>query len=139
MAKLALTIVSQEKQLVSTQVDSITVSTSEGEITVLPGHIPLFTQLQTGELLYRIAKEENSFVISKGFMDIGPNNQVVVMADAAVEARNISVQKAQEAMDAATKTMQTSTDRRELLLAEASLKQAMWEIKVAQKTHRVRI
>lgn len=139
MAKLNLTIVSQEKQLVSTQVDSLTVYTSEGEITVLPGHIPLFTQLETGELIYRVAKEESLFVVTKGFMDIGPNNTVVVMADMAVDARNISVQKAEAAMEAAHKTMQSSTDRRELLLAEASLKQAMWEIKVAQKTHRTRI
>lgn len=139
MAKLNLTIVSQEKALISTQADSVTVPTSEGEITVLPGHIPLFTQLETGELIYRSGKEENSFVVTKGFMDIGPDNTIVVMADTAVEARNISMQKAEAAMAAAEKTMQTSTDRRELLLAEASLKQAMWEIKVAQKTHRTRI
>lgn len=139
MAKLNLTIVSQERALISTQADSVTVPTSEGEITVLPGHIPLFTQLETGELIYRSGKEENSFVVTKGFMDIGPDNTIVVMADTAVEARNISMQKAEAAMAAAEKTMQTSTDRRELLLAEASLKQAMWEIKVAQKTHRTRI
>lgn len=139
MAKINLTIVSQEKELVSTQADSLTVPTTEGEITVLPGHIPLFTQLQTGELIYRSGKEESSFVVTKGFMDIGPNNTIVVMADMAVDARNISLQKAEAAMEAAQKTMQTTSDRRELLLAEASLKQAMWEIKVAQKTHRTRI
>jgi F-type H+-transporting ATPase subunit epsilon len=139
MAKLLLTVVSQEKQLVSTQADSITVPTTEGELTILPGHIPLFSQLQTGELVYRVGKEENSLVVSKGFMDIGPNNTVVIMADSAVDARNISLQKAQAAMAAAQKTMETTSDRRELLMAEASLKQAMWEIKVAQKTHRTRI
>lgn len=139
MPKLTLTIVSQERQLVSTQADSLTVPTAEGEVTILPGHIPLFSQLQTGELVYRLGKDEVSFVVSQGFMDVGPHDNVVIMADNAVEARNISLQKAQEAMTAAHKTMETSTDRRELLLAEASLKQAMWEIKVAQKTNRSRI
>ena len=55
------------------------------------------------------------------------------MVDSAKLARDISVQKAEEAIAAAKETMSISEDRRELLLAEASLKQALLEIKVAQK------
>jgi F-type H+-transporting ATPase subunit epsilon len=138
-SKMNLTIVSQERQLVSTLVDSVSAPTTEGEITVLPDHLPILTQLQVGELVYRVGKEEYSFVVSRGFMDVGPDKTITVMVDAATDAREISVKKAEEAIQRAHDTMQQTTDQRELMLAEASLKQAMWEIRVAQKTRRTQI
>ena len=108
--------------------------TTQGEITVLAGHIPLFARLQTGEIRYKLTGEEHSIVISKGFIDVGPESDVTIMVDSAVEARQISVQKAEAAIAAAHETMSKSVDERELMMAEASLKQALWEIKVAQKT-----
>ncbi|HEX7017828.1 MAG TPA: ATP synthase F1 subunit epsilon [Patescibacteria group bacterium] len=137
--QLHLTIVSQEKKLLDEQVDSITLPASEGEITVLPDHIPLFTKLSTGELIYRQGKEEHSFVITKGFVDIGPDNHVQIMVDAAIAAKEISLEKAQQAIQNAQRTMEQSQDQRELMLAEASLRQAMWEIRVAQKSRKVKI
>jgi F-type H+-transporting ATPase subunit epsilon len=137
--KLHLTIISQDKQLLSTEVESITAPTVEGEITILPGHVPLLSKLQVGELRFRNNEEESSFVISRGFIDVRPDNTVQVMVDVATHEREISIEKAEAAMKAAHETMATTTDRRELLLAEASLKRTLLEIKVAQKTKRTRI
>jgi F-type H+-transporting ATPase subunit epsilon len=131
---LHITIISQEKQLVSTEADQVTIPTVEGEITVLPGHIPLFSRLQTGELIYKQDKQDFSFVISKGFVDVGPNNQVTVLVDSAVDAREISIEKAEAAVKAAHETMAQTVDQREMIMAEASLRRALLEIKVAQKT-----
>lgn len=131
---IKLTVVSQERQLLTTEVDSITAPGSEGEMTILPNHLPLFSQLQTGILTYRIGKEDFSIVISKGFLDVSPSSEVTVMVDTAVHARDISLAKAESAVKAASETMATTHDRRELLLAEASLRQALLEIKVARST-----
>lgn len=133
--KLHLTIVSQERELVSTDVVSITAPASEGEVTILPTHIPLLSRLDYGELSYTdVNGEDHSLVISKGFINIDPDNKVTIMVDAAKLIRELSLQKAQQAMEEAKKTMETSTDKQELILAEASLRQAMWELRVAQKT-----
>jgi len=132
--QLKLSIVSQEKAMLSVDVDSITAETSQGEVTILPGHIPLFSQLVTGVLVYRQAKEEHSIVVSKGFLDVAPYNEVTVMVDTAVAARDISEQKALDAIEAARETMLNTEDRQELLLAEASLKRAMLELKVAKRS-----
>lgn len=136
---LKLTIVSQERLLVSTVVDSVTAPTTAGQVTILPDHLPLLSQLQVGELIYRVGKEETSVVVSRGFMDVGPDSTVTVMVDTATAAREISLKKAEEALANAQKTMEQTTDQRELMLAEASLKQAMWEIRVAQKTRKTQI
>jgi F-type H+-transporting ATPase subunit epsilon len=136
MKKLRLVVVSQEKQLLDVNIDSASVPSTTGELTILPGHIPLFTPLQAGELRYTQDKEEHSMVVSKGFLDIGPDDTLTVMVDTAVSAREISVQKAQAAIEQAQATIMTSRDREELIRAEAELRLALLEIKVAEKTKR---
>ena len=137
--KLTLTIITQDKQLEPIEVESLTLPTADGEITVLPGHIPLLSRLVTGEMRYRQKHDEHLFVIARGFADVGPDNHITLLVDAAVDAREISVQKAEEAVKAAQHTMTQTVDQRELMLAEASLKRALLEIKVAQKTKRAGI
>jgi len=137
--KLFINIISQDRQLDTSEADSLTAPTVEGEITVLPGHIPLLSRLQTGELHYTNNNETHSFVISKGFIDVGADNHITVLADTAVAEREISIEKAEEAIRAAQETMAKSVNEQELFMAEASLKRAFWEIKVAQKTKKTKI
>lgn len=139
MSKLLLRVVSQERELLSESVDSLTAMTMEGEVTILPGHIPLFTKLETGELVYRNEKSESSIVVSRGFLTVAPNNEVTVMADTALHAREISEEKADAAIKAAHETLRTSQDQRERILAEAALRRALLEVKIAERTKRSRI
>lgn len=130
---LRLIVVSQERQLLDVVVDSVSAPSTEGEITILPGHLPLFTQLQLGILTYRQGTEAEEIVVSRGFLDVSPHNEITVMVDTATHAREISPQQAETAVKAAEETMKTaSRDQREFILAEASLKQAMLEMKVFQ-------
>lgn len=139
MRKFLLHIVSQEKELLSLEVESVSLPTTEGEITVLFKHVPLFAQLKTGEILYRTKEEVHSVVVSNGFVNVAPSGEVTVMVDSGVLARDISVAKAEAAIRAAHETMQKTQNQRELLLAEASLRQAMLELRVAQKTKKTHI
>lgn len=139
MAKLRLTVVSQEKALLETDVDGVTAVTTMGEVTILPGHIPLFTKLDTGELRYQIDKNSHSIVISKGFLTVSADNVVTVMADTAVTERDISVKAAEDAVQRAKETIQTTQDQRERIMAEAALRRALLEIRVAQRTKRTSV
>lgn len=140
MKHILLTVVSQERQLLKTEVAQITAPTVEGEITVLPDHIGLFSKLETGELRFLINGTEETIIISEGFITVSPDSTVTVMVDTATHARDISIEKAQEAVKAAKEMIQSSPeDRRELLMAEASLKRALLEIRVAQKSKKTTI
>lgn len=139
MAKLSLKVVSQERALLDASVDSVTAITTQGAITVLPGHIPLFTKLDTGELVFRNENQEHSIVISKGFLTLSGNNEITIMADTAVDEREISMQKAEAAMKQAQETLKVSDNQRERIMAEASLRRALLEIKIAQRTKRTSI
>lgn len=134
-----LQVVSQERELISQKVDSLTVPTQVGELTILPDHAPLFSKVVSGVLVYRVGAEERFFIVSTGFLDVSDKKRVTVLVDSAVADREISEQKAQAAIQAANETMSKTVDQRELLLAEASLKQAMLELKIAQKTRRAGI
>lgn len=139
MKQFQLHVVSQDKKLLSLAVDSVTVPTAEGEITVLPKHIPLIGKVKTGELVYRTDGQASSVVVSDGFVNVEPSGDVTVLVDNGILDRDASVQRAEDAIKAAHETMQKTEDQRELMMAEASLKQAMMELKVAQKTHKARI
>jgi F-type H+-transporting ATPase subunit epsilon len=94
---LHLTIITQEKELVSAEVDSITAMTTSGEVTILPGHIPLMTKLSDTEFVYRIKGTEYSLAVSGGFMNVEPNNKVIVLADSAIRSEDINEALAEEA------------------------------------------
>lgn len=139
MAKLRLKVVSQERALLDADVDSVTAVTVQGAITILPGHIPIFTKLDTGELVYRDNNKQHSIIISKGFLTLSDNDGVTVMADIAVDEREVSMQKAEAAMKEARETLKVSENQHERIMAEASLRRALLEIKVAQRTKRTSI
>lgn len=136
MAQLKLKIVSQERQLVEETVSTVSAPTTEGEVTILPRHIPLFATLQEGVVRYTDTYDQEHFtVISKGFINVDPTNTVTIMIDSAVADREISVEKAQAAIEAAKQRIKRDTaDSEELLRAEAELRYALLQLKVAEQS-----
>jgi F-type H+-transporting ATPase subunit epsilon len=139
MSDLRLRVVSQEEELVHTEASQITAPAIGGEITILPGHAALVTQLQVGELTYIAGDKTNTLVISTGFLSISRSNEVIVIVDSAVEERNISLQKAEAAVKAAQQSVVSSEKREDLIQAEASLRRAMLEVKVALRSKKTKI
>jgi F-type H+-transporting ATPase subunit epsilon len=135
MAQLHLKIVSQEKELVSDDALSVSVPTTEGELTILPKHVPLFVGLEAGLVRYTNAQQQEIvLVISKGFLNVDPNNTVIIMIDSAVAEREISPAQAQAAIDAAKQKIQeSSANVEDLIRAEAELRYALLQLRVAQK------
>lgn len=134
---LTLKIITQEKKLLEEEVESVTAPAFDGEITILPSHIPLFTKINTGELVYRVKGQEHSIVIADGFMDVGPNSTVTLMVDTAVRSDDIDVLKAEEAKRKAEELMSQKLDERDFMLAEASLRKALMEIQTFNKRKKV--
>jgi len=131
---LQLTIVTQEKEAINEPVDSITAMTTTGEVTVLPGHIPLMTKLSDTELVYRIKGKEYSFAVSGGFMNVEPDDKVIILADSAIRSEDINEAKVEEARKKAYETMQDEKlSKTQMLLAEGELRKAILQLKVARK------
>ena len=95
--RLHLEIISQEKQLLSQDVDMILAPSNLGQIGILPGHISLFASLDAGELIIITDSKHDVFAITGGFLDIN-QDQVTVLANSAIRAKDINVKKVEDAM-----------------------------------------
>ncbi|PWU22650.1 ATP synthase F1 subunit epsilon [Candidatus Cerribacteria bacterium 'Amazon FNV 2010 28 9'] len=132
--QLNLQIVTQEKELVNEMVDSVTATTTTGEVTILPEHIPLMTKLADTELIYKIKGQLYSLAVTSGFLNVEPENKVVILADSAIRSEEISEAKAEEAKKRAEATMQNEKlSKTELLIAEGDLRKALLQLKVVRK------
>jgi F-type H+-transporting ATPase subunit epsilon len=133
MKRLQLEIISQEKHLLSQEVDQITAPASQGEVTILPSHIPFFTRLDDGIVVITDKGNKQEFAIMGGFMDVGPSSQVTIMADAAFEASSVNEAKALEAKKQAEIALSQKQSEIDFRQTEASLRKAILELKVARR------
>ena len=133
---LHLEIVTPERLAYSEDVDGVQLPGSEGELGVLPHHAPLVSTLGLGELRIRKGGTEESFAIVGGFLQVLPDN-VVVMAETADMASDIDLEKAQEARREAERALESGYhEGADLSMARAALQQALLRERVAQRRHR---
>ncbi len=133
---LHLEIITPEKIVITDQIDEAIVQTVNGEIAILPQHIGLLTQVVPGELIIKKNNRRQSIAITEGFLEVN-NNHISILANYAISAENINVAKAEEAKKRAENLMQEKTSDKDFRIAEAELRKAILELKVAYK-HRKR-
>ncbi len=76
---LELKIVSLKEVLFHDHVDSATLPTTSGEITVLPNHAPLISELAKGSIRTKSKVGQRLFDIQGGFMEVTPENQLTIL------------------------------------------------------------
>lgn len=86
-------------------VSSITIPTMDGEITVLPGHIPLITPLKTGEVVFRKDGMDLGIAISGGVLEVRGGDQVVLLVERGELGSDIDVARAEDAYERAKLAM----------------------------------
>jgi len=128
-------IITPERVVFEDAIDQVTMMTRDGEITVLPNHIPLVTILQPGELCCKKGSEEYSLASSGGFVEVRPDNSVIVLADTAERAEEIDITRAEEAHQKALKLMGEARDKEEVDYAalQAKLEKEFARLRVGNK------
>jgi F-type H+-transporting ATPase subunit epsilon len=94
---LQLDIVTPEKRVFSQEVDSVTLPGSEGELGILPQHIPLVTALKPGELVYAKAGKSEHFAVGSGFAEV-TGQRVSVLTDMAMGEADIDEKAVEDAL-----------------------------------------
>jgi len=97
MAKIRFKIVTPEKVVFECEADQATIPTQNGEITVLPGHIPLLSLLYPGKISLVVNGKEELMAVSGGFIEVKGKSELVILADTAERAEEIDIEKAEEA------------------------------------------
>jgi len=95
---LTLEIVTPNRKVFSETVDHVILPTeAAGELDILPGHIPLMTMIEPGELRYFKDGAPDSVAIDRGFIEV-VGDVVNVLTEQAIEMDaidNRAVEKAQ--------------------------------------------
>ncbi|HVW20960.1 MAG TPA: ATP synthase F1 subunit epsilon [Opitutaceae bacterium] len=94
---LALEIVTPEARVYADTIDSVVIPTLEGEIGVLPGHIPLLTQVGRGALRVTKGGSSQLLAVAGGFAQIA-GDKVSVLAENAISEEKIDEHAAEAAM-----------------------------------------
>jgi len=103
-ATLLLKIVTPEKLAYSSEVESVVIPAVEGEMGVLPQHIPLMTQIHAGELVITKGGHKEYLAVGEGFVTV-TQTSVNVLTDMAINWEHIdegaaeaAIKRAQEAL-----------------------------------------
>ncbi len=139
---LSLQLVTPENIEYSDNVARVTVPTAAGEITVLPKHTPLVSLLKPGELIIQKKDGERVyFAVSGGFVEIRPDNKMVVLADTAERAEHIDKIRAMEARMRAEemlKKVENTEDDQEYARFLALVQKEIVRVKVAERRQKRR-
>jgi F-type H+-transporting ATPase subunit epsilon len=106
---LTLEIVTPEDRVYSDTVDTVVIPTVEGEIGILPGHIPLLTQVADGELRVSKGSETKNLVVGGGFAEI-EGDRVKVLAEFAINEAQIDEDAAEKAIQRAEDALKGKQD-----------------------------
>ncbi len=98
MKKIIFKIITPEKIVFEGEVQQITLPVKEGEVTILPEHIPYIASLKAGEVIIRTEAEEEAsrLAISGGFIEFH-DNTLILLADTAENAKDLDLERAEEA------------------------------------------
>ena len=130
---LHLEIVTPEQKIYSDDVDSVVIPGVEGELGVLPEHVPLMTQLLPGELRVLKGGEELRLAVGEGFVEIGPD-KVAVLTDMAVKESEIDESAAEDAVKRAEEAMKEhKLNDEEYATVKASLQKSLAQIRVKRR------
>ena len=130
--KIAFKIVTPERVVFEDAVDEAIIPTTEGEIAVLPHHIPLVTLLRAGVLRIKKGSEDIPMAVSNGIVEVD-GARVVILADTAERADELEEQKIEHAREQARQLMEAKRgDVEGFAEAQAGLEREIARLKVAK-------
>jgi F-type H+-transporting ATPase subunit epsilon len=128
---ISLKIVTPLGEYFNQPVKSINVRTVEGQIGLLPNHMPLVAALVPCKLaIVNEAGEKREYAISGGFLHFD-DNKALLLTDAAEGHDEIDLERAKAAYERARKRIDKKDSTTNMKRAELALQRAMNRINVA--------
>jgi F-type H+-transporting ATPase subunit epsilon len=133
MPTLRLEIVTPLAKTYSEDVDAVTIPGADGELGILPLHVPLFTALKPGELRVRKGAQEILLATGGGFAEVMPD-RVSILTDMSVQAAEVDEAAQQAAVDRAKAALADKTLTSEAQAeAEAALARSLAQLHIKRR------
>lgn len=131
-ATIKLEIVTPEAKTFSDDVDMVTLTGGEGEMGILPQHMPLMTELVAGEIIAQKSGETIFLAVGGGFVQV-TGDRVSVLTDMAIRAENIDEAAAEEARKRAEARLAQKLSDEDAAMVQASLTHALAQLEVKRR------
>jgi F-type H+-transporting ATPase subunit epsilon len=139
---IELIIVTPVRQLLRETVVEVTLPGADGQLSILPGHAPLITELGIGELTYHAknASASEPIAIISGFAEV-LGDRVTVLAETAERPEEIDISRAEEAKKRAERHLAaaSSDPNVDWSRAAVALQRSLIRIQVARKRRGVTV
>lgn len=133
---LHLDIVSAEEEIFSGLAQQVTVTGSEGELGIKPGHTQLLTSLPPGQV--EVTTQNGSievYYISGGFLEVQPYT-TTVLSDTVVRAADLDEAAAIDAQKRAESALEAKTSEIEYAKALSELAESIAQLQAIRKLRR---
>jgi F-type H+-transporting ATPase subunit epsilon len=128
-----LEVATPEKLVVRNNASEAQIPGKEGMLGILPGHAPLLSEIDAGELVYTMNGERQVLAVAKGWVQIA-GHHVRVLVDSCEAPTEIDVKRAEEALKRATARL--NSPRQELDLARALNAAKRAQVRLAVARHK---
>jgi F-type H+-transporting ATPase subunit epsilon len=129
---LKLEIITPDGKVFSDNVEMVTFTGSDGEMGVLPQHMPLMTLLVAGEVIARKDSKNLFLAVGDGFVQV-TGERVAILTDMAISAENIDEARAEEARQRAEARLAEKLTEEDAAMANAALAHSLAQLKVKRR------
>jgi F-type H+-transporting ATPase subunit epsilon len=129
---LKLEIVTPDAKIFSDDVDMVTLTGVEGEMGILPQHVPLMTQLCAGEIVAHKGQDTIFLAVGDGFVQV-TGDHVAILTDMAIRAENIDEARAEEARLRAESRLKEKITDEEAARIQGALVHATVQLRIKRR------
>lgn len=127
-----LEVISPDRIFFDDMVDMVELRTTEGDIGILKGHIPLTAIVAPGIMKIKMSGEEKEAALHDGFIEI-LKDKVTVLAESCEWPEEIDINRANEAKLRAERRLKSGDGEVNESRAELSLRRALTRIELGEK------
>jgi len=131
-ATFNLEIVTPERKFFSGEVETVILKTTEGEMGILKGHMPMVVAVAVGTIRIKKDGEWLEAVLTEGFTEV-KQDKTVILTDTAEWPNEIDVNRANEAKQRAEERLQRQLSQVESVRSRAALARALVRLKVSRE------
>jgi F-type H+-transporting ATPase subunit epsilon len=137
---LKIKVVTPDKVLVDEVIDSVSIPTTSGMITVLNKHVPLVSTIKSGEMIVRKAGTGVGYAVYKGLVNVRPHHkgltEVVVLLERSEAIEELDHARAEEALARARAVALENEDDEDFAVFEGLIEKELNRVRVAVKHNR---
>ena len=130
---MQLKVTTPRKLVINREIDSITVPTASGEVTILPKHAHLLSLLQEGIITIRSKDEEEYMAIGGGYLETN-GREISILVSRAYNQDEIDEEMTKKAIGEAETILERTQDKAERSEALSSLRRSLVDQKLLRKT-----